>query len=239
MTEGLPDWISIIFLLTTGATILLFYLANGKRKWLLFLLLFWSVIQSILAYEGFYLDSSSFPPPFILVLLPPSFFIVLGLLPRFRENLLKDRNRTLSTFLHTVRIPVEIVLLYLFFYKMVPELMTFEGRNFDILAGITAPIMGFLILQKRANNTMLIVWNVAGLCLVSFILINGILSAELPFQQFGFEQPNKAVTYFPFVLLPAVIVPIVLYTHITDIIILLKERKEVVKPTYGPLGSKA
>ena len=239
MITSLPAWINGIFLLTTVATILLFYYANGKRKWLLFLLLFLSIIHSALAYNGFYLSNYTFPPPFLLVLLPSAIFIVAGLLPRYRKKLLKDRNRVLSTFLHTVRIPVEIVLLYLFFYKMIPELMTFEGRNFDILAGITAPIMGILILQKRAGNTMLIVWNVTGLCLVSFILINGILSAELPFQQFGFEQPNIAVTYFPFVLLPAVIVPIVLYTHITDIIILLKERKEIVKPSYGPLGSKA
>ena len=104
--------------------------------------------------------------------------------------------------------------------------MTFEGRNFDVLAGLTAPVIGTLILTKRAGNGLLIAWNVAALCLVSFILINGILSAELPFQQFGFEQPNRAVNYFPFVLLSAVIVPIVLYTHLTDLILLLKERRE-------------
>lgn len=104
--------------------------------------------------------------------------------------------------------------------------MTFEGRNFDILAGLTAPVVGMLILTKRAGNGLLIAWNAVSLLLVSFILINGILSVELPFQQFGFEQPNRAVTYFPFVLLPAVVVPIVVYTHLTDLILLLKERRK-------------
>lgn len=226
MIEGLPSWINGLFLLTTGITILLFYFANGRKKSLLVLLLAWTIMQSALAISGFYQITNTFPPRFLLVLLPTTILIVVGLLPKYRKSLVGSRNRALSTFLHTVRIPVEIVLLYLFINKMVPELMTFEGRNFDILAGLSAPIMGMLILTKRAGIGLLIAWNVAALFLVSFILFNGILSAELPFQQFGFEQPNRAVTYFPYVLLPAVIVPIVLYTHLSDIILLLKERRE-------------
>ena len=226
MIEGLPNWINGLFLFTAGATILLFYYANGRRKSLFVVLVVWSIIQSALALSGFYQITNTFPPRFALVLLPASILIAVGLMPGVRDKLLKNRNRALSTFLHTVRIPVEIVLLFLFINKMVPELMTFEGRNFDILAGLTAPVIGILIFTKRAGNGLLIAWNVAALCLVSFILINGILSAELPFQQFGFEQPNRAVNFFPFVLLPAVIVPIVLYTHLTDLILLVKERRK-------------
>jgi len=120
---------------------------------------------------------------------------------------------------------MEIVLLQLFIHKMIPELMTFEGRNFDIIMGITAPIIGFLYLKKWLRKKGLLVWNIIGLCLILFILLNGLLSAELPFQQFGFEQPNRALAYFPFVLLPATVVPIVIWTHLTDIIKLIREIK--------------
>jgi hypothetical protein len=48
-------------------------------------------------------------------------------------------------------------------------------------------------------------------------------NTELPFQQFGFAQPNRAVNYFPYVLLPDTIAPIVIWTHISDIIKLRKE----------------
>ena len=71
---------------------------------------------------------------------------------------------------------------------------------------------------------MLIIWNILALLLVLFIFANGILSSELPIQIFGFEQSNRAINYFPFILLPATIIPIVIYTHITDIIKLWKEK---------------
>lgn len=225
MIEELPNWINVIFLLTAGVTVLMFYFANGRRVDILIMLIIWSAIQSYLALKGFYHVTDTLPPRFVLVLLPTTILIIISLLPKYRDKFLKNRNLTVSTFLHSVRIPVEIILFYLFVNKMIPELMTFEGRNFDILAGLTAPIIGTLVLTRRASNRLLIFWNVISLGLVCLILINGILSSELPFQKFGFEQPNRAIIYFPFILLPAVIVPIVIYTHLTDLVILIKERK--------------
>lgn len=218
MIEHLPNWINILFLVTTLATIIFFYYANNKPNKLLILFLVWCVFQSILAYSGFYQDTKAIPPRFILVLLPSTLLLIWGLLPKQRTWMLENRNIRISTFLHTIRIPMEFVLLFLFIHKMIPQLMTFEGRNFDIVAGITALIIGYLYAKGKVNQKQMIIWNVFGLCLILFILVNGLLSAELPFQQFGFEQPNLALNYFPFVLLAAIVVPIVIYTHITDII---------------------
>jgi hypothetical protein len=225
MITALPNWIEILFLGIWLLTIVLFYYSNSKPKKLTVLLIFWSVINSILAYTGFYNDTESIPPRFALVLVPSIALIVYGLLAKQRNWIYEQRNTKISTFLHAIRLPIEVVLLELFIHKMVPELMTFEGRNFDIIIGASAPIIGFLFLKNIVSKKGLLIWNVIGLLFVTFILFNGLLSAELPFQQFGFEQPNKAVMYFPFVLLPAVIVPIVIWTHLSDIIKLLKEIK--------------
>lgn len=132
--------------------------------------------------------------------------------------MLSKRDDRVSTFLNTVRLPIEIILLELYLNKMIPQLMTFEGRNFDVVLGITAPIVGYLYLKKRISKIKLIAWNVIGVFFICFILVNAILSSELPFQQFAFDQPNRALNFFPFILLPAVIVPIVIWTHITDFI---------------------
>lgn len=223
MIENLPVWIDLTFLLTWVFTIGLFHFSNGRPKGLTLVIMGWSILQSGLAYWGFYQNTSAIPPRFMFVLLPTTIFIIYGLLPKHQKWILETRQTKISTFLHAVRLPVEIVLFGLFTHKMVPELMTFEGRNYDILMGITAPIMGWLFIKQQVSKKVLLGWNIIGLILVLFILFNGVLSTELPIQQFGFEQPNRAVTFFPFVLLPAVIVPIVIWTHITDIILLRKE----------------
>lgn len=225
MIENLPIWIEVLFVICSLFTIFHFYFSNGKPKILLGFLLIWSLIHSILAFVGFYQITDTLPPRFGLVLIPVIALIIYGCLPKQRKWILQNRNVERSTFLHTVRIPVEIILYYLFLNQMIPELMTFEGRNYDIIAGLTAPIFGVLFLMKKISNKTLLIWNVFGLFLILFIFLNALLSAELPFQQFGFEQPNRALSYFPFILLAATVVPIVIYTHITDIIKLSSETK--------------
>lgn len=117
--------------------------------------------------------------------------------------------------LHIVRIPVELVLFYLCEAKTVPMLMTFEGRNFDILSGISAPIIFYLAFHlKILGPRWLILWNFICLGLLLNIVINAVLSAPFQFQRFAFDQPNIAVLYFPFNWLPSVIVPIVLLSHL-------------------------
>ncbi|SFO05936.1 hypothetical protein SAMN04488519_103269 [Algoriphagus ornithinivorans] len=218
MIDNLPIWIELLFLASFGLTVAFFFFSNGKPLKLTTFILVWSLAQSILAYLGFYQETQAFPPRFGLVILPSIVFVVYGLLPKQQKWIAEKRDSLISTLLHSIRIPVEIVLFGLFNHQMVPKLMTFEGRNFDILIGLSAPIMGWLFFKKKVNKSMMLAWNIIGLCFVLFILVNGILSAELPFQQFGFEQPNRAVNYFPFVLLPATIVPIVIWTHLSDII---------------------
>lgn len=225
MIESLPGWINFLFVIAAIVTLVFFYFANGKPKVLTGVLVLWASLQSGLAYSGFYQDMQASLPRFALVLIPSVIVFAYSFLPRPRAWMLRHRKTEISTFSHVVRLPVEIALFQLFLYQMVPELMTFEGRNFDIIAGITAPLIGFLYMTHKIGKKGLLTWNIFGFFLVSWILFNGILSAELPFQQFGFEQPNKAVTFFPFILLPAVIVPIVLWTHMTDIVKLMGEIK--------------
>jgi len=44
----------------------------------------------------------------------------------------------------------------------------------------------------------------------------------LPIQQFAFEQPNRAVLYFPFIWLPSVVIPIFIFSHLAAFWQLLK-----------------
>jgi len=216
--ENLPAYISIIFGLTTFLTAWLFYKAAGNSKPVLLIILIWLAVQALIAGSGFYTVTDTLPPRFLLLVLPP-FLGITGLFmsPKGRK-FIDNLDLKILTILHTIRIPVEIVLFFLFTYKAVPELMTFEGRNFDILSGITAPlIFYFAFVRKQLSRKIILIWNVICLGLLVNIVSNAILSAPFPFQQFAFDQPNIAVLHFPFIWLPCCVVPVILLSHLAAI----------------------
>ena len=124
---------------------------------------------------------------------------------------------TTITYLHIIRVPIEIVLWWLFQEELVAKAMTFEGVNYDILSGITAPFAAlFLVGQKRKNKIGAIIWNFLALGLLINIVSRAILATPYFFNPELFEQPNMAVFYFPFIWLPAFIVPIVSLSEISS-----------------------
>ncbi len=216
--ENLPFYISLIFGLTTIFTVALFYKAANYSRATLLILLSWLALQAFVGLSGFYTVTDTFPPRFLLLVLPP-LLLIIGLFATSKGREFIDRLDAKSlTMVHVVRIPVEIVLFWLFVNKTIPELMTFEGRNYDILSGLTAPfIFYFGFITKQLNRKIILIWNFICLGLLINIVANAVLSAPFPFQLFAFDQPNIAVLYFPFIWLPCCVVPLVLLSHLATI----------------------
>lgn len=150
--KSLPTYISLIFVLTTFLTAFIFYKATKKSKVTLFILLSWLTLQTLIARSGFYILTDSMPPRFILLVLPPFLFVIGLFITKKGRQFMDSLDARILTILHTIRIPVELVLFWLFVNKTIPQLMTFEGRNFDILSGLTAPLIfysGDLLPKKR------------------------------------------------------------------------------------------
>ena len=221
--ENLPIYISILFGLITLLTVGLFYKATNRSILSLVILLTWLVIQAVIALTNFYTVTDTIPPRFLLLVMPPILFIILLFATNKGRIFIDSLDIKALTLLHIVRVPVEIVLFRLFIYIMIPELMTFEGRNFDVISGISAPLIYYFgFVQKQLSNKIIIIWNVLCLMLLFNIVINAVFSAPFPFQKFAFDQPNIAILYFPFNWLPSCVVPIVLFSHILVIRQLLK-----------------
>lgn len=226
MIEGLPHYISIIFILTTILSVILIHCCITYSKTHPHLanpiaigISIWALFQAGLGFSGFYSNGlDSVPPRFLVAIVPVIiFFVFLFIWPKGKAFMDSIPLRHL-TGLSIVRIPVEIVLYWLALNEVIPELMTFAGRNFDILAGITAPIMVHLVFRtEKLGKKILIAWNVISLCLLLFIVVNATLSTPTVVQQFAFEQPNIAIFHFPFIWLPSVVVPIVLFTHFVSL----------------------
>lgn len=221
--DNIPVIVSVIFILTTLLTGYLFYIAANKSDVVLFIMISWLILQGATGYSGFYINTQSVPPRFLFLVLPPLLLILILMGFRKGKNFIDGLDLKSLTLLQVVRIPVELVLFMLYTYGTIPELMTFEGRNFDILAGITAPIVYYYgFINKRLSNRSILTWNVICLILLLNIIINAVLSAPFPFQKFAFDQPNIAVFYFPYVWLPGFIVSIVFISHIVSIRQLIK-----------------
>lgn len=228
MIPQIPIYISIVFGLTVLLTLILFYSAiknakidttKSKANPILIILILWIIMQSYLALSNFYnIDTKTFPPKLFMGVIPPLFMILILFISKKGSLFMDSLSLKTITWLNIVRIPVEIVLYWLSINMVLPELMTFEGKNFDILVGITAPIVAYfgfssLIIKRK----LLLLWNIISLAMLLNIVTIAVLSAPFTFQQFAFSQPNVAVLNFPFNLLPVFIVPIILFGHLVSL----------------------
>ncbi len=187
----------------------------------------WLMILSVLAATGYFTVTNTLPPRFFLVILIPIIGIVLFFSTRWGRRFIDRFDMAQLTVLHSIRIFIEMVLFWLFLTKLMPQLMTFEGRNFDIISGLTAPLVYYFGFVKRTLGAKtLIAWNFLCLFILLFTVGNAILSAPTPFQKLGFDQPTVAVLYFPFVWLPGIVVPLVIFSHLISIRLLLKQIRQ-------------
>lgn len=225
MIESLPSYISITFIFTTFLTAGFIFYAIRKAsfktfpaKFLIFLIPSWLILQAALSLSGFYLQTEKLPPRIFLFAVLPALLLIVLLFVFYSKSFISTFSLKILTLLSIVRIPVELVLFWLFEYNQIPQIMTFEGRNLDILSGITAPLVAWLAFRnENPNRILLFVWNIFALLLLFNIVITAFLSLPSPIQQLALEQPNRAVLHFPFIWLPAFVVPVVFFSHLVSL----------------------
>ncbi|PHN99001.1 hypothetical protein CSC81_02135 [Tenacibaculum discolor] len=207
--------INILFILIVIGTIIWFYMATKSKSFLL-LIITMTIFQSVLGISGIYQNTEIMPPRILLFgIFPALVFILVSFLTAKGRDFIDKIDLKTLTYFHSIRIPVEIVLLLLFYQGVVSVYMTFEGTNFDLFSGITAPIVAYLTYRtSKENKKLLLWWNIICLLLLLNVVITAVFALPTPFQKLAFDQPNIAILYFPFNLLPTIIVPLVLFGHL-------------------------
>jgi len=178
-----------------------------------------TILQIILGLSGIYQYTESIPPRIILFgVFPTLVFMGFTFLTIKGSVFIDQIDLEKITYFHSIRIPVEIVLALLYYQGVLSFYMTFEGSNFDLFSGITAPIVAYLAFRTaKKHKKLLLWWNIICLLLLLNVVITAVFAFPSPFQKLAFDQPNIAILYFPFNLLPAVIVPAVLFGHLIAI----------------------
>ncbi len=218
----LPFYIPLAFCTAIVLALYLFYRASGRSRTFLLLALAWITLQSFLSASGFYAAPGK-PLRFPLLLMPP---VILGLIYSYTSKGRKffaALDIRLLTLVQLIRLLVEPVLYWLALYHLVPTVMTFEGKNFDILTGLTVPFIYYFGFVKRTwPNWVMLIWNWMGIALLTVVVSIGVFSAlQAPF----------AIQQFPWALLPGFLVPIAFFAHVASIRLLAAESSRM--PSSG------
>lgn len=183
----------------------------------------WLAVTAVLALNGFFEDFSTIPPRVAFAVAPP-FLAVIFAAWKAPNELLAAPPRIFVTY-QGFRVLMEVVLFMLYYVGVLPQQMTWEGRNFDVVVGITAPIVAWFCLRSgRTMRGPMIAWNMVSMILLANIMIVGLLSAPTPFRMFTEGPANRVVALWPWIWLPSFVVPMALAGHLFSLRQLLQMR---------------
>jgi hypothetical protein len=173
----------------------------------------WMAITWFAARSGVLREWDRRPPPFAL--------LVLGIVGLSALIAFGRAGRCLARFVplwalvavQAFRLPLELAMHAMSERGIMPGVMSYSGRNFDIVTGASAVVVALLTASGVAGRKLVLVWNVAGLLLLTNVVIVAILATPA-IRYFGDQQLNVWVTYPPFVWLPAVLVLAALAGHL-------------------------
>ena len=178
----------------------------------------WLAFTGALAWSGALLRAGTLPLYFPLLMLTP---IVAGIL-FFRsspgEEVLARLPPASPVVMQSFRIVMEVVLWALAVQGRVPYLITFEGRNVDILVGLTAwPVARYCFVRRVWPVRVAMLWNVAGLFILANVVFRAYLSAPTPLRVFFTHPPTSFIGTLPYVWLPAFLVPLAVWLHVASL----------------------
>lgn len=176
----------------------------------------WFLAITAAAVSGAWLDPGV---PRALGYLVPALFLSVVL---WRAGWLQAAVRTMSPaaipWLQTLRIGGGLTLFAAWASGMAPWGWVVTAGTGDILVGLGAAAVAFLLGTGLSwSRTAAQVWNVFGLMDMAHTMVRGLLSAPGPQQRFFEEPPNLVPAVFPFVYLPAFIVPLTILLHILSL----------------------
>ena len=117
----------------------------------------------------------------------------------------------------TFRIGVELFLHRLWLDGMAPRMLTYEGANFDMIVGLSAPIVVWAYWRGRIGERAALAWNIVGLAMLANVALRALLTAPGPLNFLHAEIPNTAIGTFPFTYIPGFFAPLALVLHVLAI----------------------
>jgi hypothetical protein len=177
-------------------------------------LLAWLTVTGLLGWFGVVSNFHRLPPPMFALLLIAVVLSAGIALSKVGTRLLSEASIVWLVGIQAFRIAVEVFLDWGHRAGLVPIQMTFEGRNWDIVSGVSAVGVAWLAAKKQAPRWLIFFWNCVGVALLFNIVVIAILSMPTPLRHFHNEPANRFIAYFPYIWLPTFLVPLALFGHL-------------------------
>jgi len=206
-----PVWLAILFSLIVGAVQGEIVRRDPRLGSVFFA---WLVVTGFLGYTARLHDFGA-RPPLLPVLIVLSFVrVYFGSYFSSASKLIESPGLAWLIGLQVFRVAVEIFLDLGYRAGFVPVQMTLEGRNWDVVTGLTALPMAWLVAKDKAPKWLVYAWNLMGLALLLNVMTIAALSMPTPLRQFHNEPANAFVAYFPYVWLPTYLVQVAWMSHL-------------------------
>jgi hypothetical protein len=174
----------------------------------------WLAFTAVLAWSGALLRGGAIPLYFPLLLLTPVLTGIFFLRSTPGYDVLSRMPPAWPVQMQSFRIVMEIILWALAVQGRVPYLITFEGRNVDILIGLTAwPLAWYCFVKRKWPLRVATLWHVAGLVILANVVFHAYLSAPTPLRIFFTRPPTGFIGTIPYVWLPTFLVPLAVWLH--------------------------
>jgi uncharacterized membrane protein len=189
----------------------------------------WWTYTGLLAYTGI-LQDYSLPPKFPLLLILPAFLFTGIVLYRNRQSpVLHAIPASWPIYFQSFRVGVESLFVASFAAGLLHKEVTIEGYNYDMLVGLSAPLIGLLVFQFRVlPKRIALLWNYLGILVLIAVVAVFMTTIFFP-ELWGSETPlaPKAFGTFPFVLVASFLMPVAIFVHILSIIQLSRSERTV------------
>ncbi len=173
----------------------------------------WMLATALVAASGLLRRFDATPPPFALLIVAVAAIGIGVPLSPLGRILVRGLPLWALVGYQVFRFPLELLLHRAYIEGVMPVQMSYSGRNFDIVSGITAGALGLWLLRRDASRRVVAAWNLLGSALLVNIVAVAILSTP-QFAWFGTDRLNTFVTSPPFVWLPAILVAAALAGHV-------------------------
>jgi hypothetical protein len=185
----------------------------------------WVALLGFLSLNGVFTNFRSLPPRILPALLLPLVAGLVLLRSAGARDLLAHTPPHWPIYAQSFRVVMELILWLLYLQHRVPAIMTFEGRNVDILVGLTAIPVGYLcFVRKSWSARVALWWNVAGILILLNVVVHAQLSTPSPLRVFVTDPPVTFIAYWPYILLPGFLVPLAWLLHAASLIQLRRSR---------------